>query len=60
MSTPIILRLYIYSKADELVPHEDVDSHAKDARLKGCNSVVQVLFENSRHYAHAMAHKDQY
>ena len=60
MFAPTIPRLYIHSKADELVPHEDVSSHAADARLKGCNSVRQVLFETSGHCAHAMAHKDQY
>ena len=53
-------RLYIFSKADELVPHQDVESHAEDAKLKGYTSVRQLLFETSGHCAHAMAHKDQY
>jgi hypothetical protein len=53
-------RLYVFSKADELVPYGDVQVHAEDARKKGYAEVRQVLFEDSAHCAHAMAHKDEY
>lgn len=53
-------RLYIYSEADQLVPHEGVISHADDAEQKGYSSIQQLLFKNSGHCAHAVAHKDQY
>lgn len=53
-------RLYIYSKADQLVPYQDVKSHADDAKRKGYLGAQELLFEASAHCAHAMVHKDQY
>jgi pimeloyl-ACP methyl ester carboxylesterase len=53
-------RLYIYSKADRLVPYQDVKSHAGDAKVKGYRATSEVLFEDSAHCAHAMAHKEEY
>lgn len=58
--SPDVPRLYIYSKADQLVPYQDVKSHADDARSKGYEATSEVLFEESAHCAHAMAHKEQY
>ena len=53
-------RLYVYSKADELVPWRDVESHAEDAGRRGYGEVKRVLFEDSAHCAHAMAHREEY
>jgi hypothetical protein len=53
-------RVYVFSKADELVPWRDVESHAEDAGRKGYGEVRRVLFEDSAHCAHAMAHKEEY
>lgn len=58
--SPEVPRLYIYSKADQLVPYQDVKSHADDAKMKGYRATSEVLFETSAHCAHAMAHKEQY
>jgi pimeloyl-ACP methyl ester carboxylesterase len=58
--SPDVPRLYIYSKADQLVPYQDVKSHADDAKMKGYRATSEVLFETSAHCAHAMAHKEQY
>jgi hypothetical protein len=53
-------RLYVYSKADQLVPFQDVKSHADDARRKGYVKTGEVMFEASAHCAHALSHKDEY
>ncbi|KAL1587030.1 hypothetical protein WHR41_04085 [Cladosporium halotolerans] len=53
-------RLYVYSKADQLVLEDDVASHVADARRKGYSKVQELLFESSAHCAHAMTHKEQY
>jgi hypothetical protein len=58
--SPDVPRLYIYSKADQLVPYQDVMNHAEDARIKGYGATSEVLFEASAHCAHAMVHKEQY
>lgn len=58
--SPDIPRLYIYSKADQLVPCQDVKSHADDARVKRYRATSEVLFEASAHCAHATVHKEQY
>jgi hypothetical protein len=53
-------RLYVYSKADQLVPWQDVKSHADDARRKGYVKTGEVMFEVSAHCAHALSHRDEY
>ena len=58
--SPDVPRLYIYSKADQLVPYQDVKSHGDDARIKGYGATSEVVFEASAHCAHAMVHKEQY
>ena len=58
--SPDVPRLYIYSKADKLVPYQDVKSHADDAKIKGYRATSEVLFEDSAHCAHAMVHREEY
>jgi len=58
--SPDVPRLYIYSKADQLVPYQDVKSHADHARRNGYSVTSELLFEESAHCAHALAHKEQY
>lgn len=58
--SPLVPRLYIYSKADQLVLYEDVKTHVDDAKQKGYLAVSELLFEASGHCAHAMTHKDEY
>lgn len=53
-------RLYIFSKADALVPWQDVKSHADGAKNKGYTKTDELMFEKSAHCAHAMSHKEQY
>lgn len=60
MFNPEVPRLYVYSKADQLVPWQDVKSHADDAKIKGYTKTDELMFESSAHCAHAMSHKDQY
>lgn len=57
---PEVPRLYMYSRADQLVPWQDVKSHADDAKSKGYKKTNELMFESSAHCAHAMSHKDQY
>ncbi|KAK2462962.1 hypothetical protein APHAL10511_005014 [Amanita phalloides] len=52
-------RLYIYSTADNLVPWQDVKSHAEDAE-KWCAEVRQVRFEKSDHVAHMRHNPERY
>jgi pimeloyl-ACP methyl ester carboxylesterase len=58
--SPDVPRLYIYSKADQLIPYHDVASHAEDAKGKGYLATSELLFDTSVHCAHAMAHKEKY
>jgi pimeloyl-ACP methyl ester carboxylesterase len=52
-------RLYIYSKGDDIVPYEEVEGHAEQARKAGLN-VRTLRFEDSPHVAHARMHPQQY
>lgn len=58
--SPEAARLYICSKTDELVPYQDVSSHAHDAKQNGYSQTQELVFEASGHCAHAMTHKYQY
>ena len=58
--SPDVPRLYIYSKADRLVPHQDVKRHVEDAKIKGYRTTREVFFEDSAHCAHAMVYKERY
>jgi Eukaryotic protein of unknown function (DUF829) len=52
-------RIYIYSKTDELVLWQDVESHARDAR--GAKSEIQLeLFNGSQHVGHLMNDPERY
>lgn len=57
---PEVPRLYIYSRADQLVPYQDVKDHVQDAKQNGYSNTHELVFEASGHCAHAMTHKDRY
>lgn len=52
-------KLYMYSKEDDLIGWEDIESHAADTRALGWEADVEV-FEGSGHVGHMRMHKDQY
>ncbi|KAK5659384.1 hypothetical protein OQA88_1477 [Cercophora sp. LCS_1] len=52
-------RLYLYSKADEMVLSTDVEDHSDEAEAKGM-SVHRVAFEKSAHCGHVRAYEDAY
>lgn len=52
-------RVYLYSKADEMVGHEEVDDHAAQAVVVG-RHVVKVLFEKSPHAGHIREDEEKY
>lgn len=52
-------RAYLFSDADEMVNHVDVNDHAVEAKAWGYN-VHNVEFTKSPHVAHAMMYKDRY
>ncbi|KAJ6553576.1 hypothetical protein DFH09DRAFT_1366190 [Mycena vulgaris] len=52
-------RLYIYSKADEMVPWADVEENAAAAASEGLD-VRRLRFDNSAHVAHARIHPEEY
>ena len=56
MSTP---RLYLFSKSDELVPWQQVNSHAEKSKALGLN-VRMEEFEASPHVAHARTDPSKY
>lgn len=53
------VRLYIFSKSDELVPWEHVEDHANEAQETGC-VVRRMMFEDTHHVAHAVVHGEKY
>lgn len=54
-------RLYVYSKADRLVPWSGVEMHGKEAQdWIGFQDVRMEKFEDSPHVAHARAYPDRY
>ncbi|KAJ7470786.1 hypothetical protein FB451DRAFT_1135118 [Mycena latifolia] len=52
-------RLYIYSKADDMVPWTDIEEHAARAASDGLD-VRRLRFDNSAHVAHARVHPEEY
>ncbi|KAK4130366.1 DUF829-domain-containing protein [Trichocladium antarcticum] len=52
-------RLYLYSKKDDIIHWEDIETHAADARQKGWD-VSAELFEGTPHVGHMRAHPAQY
>lgn len=53
-------RLYLYSEADPLISHKEVESHAEAAEKKGYKSVALEKFEGSGHVTHMRKHPEQY
>lgn len=53
-------RLYLYSKADELVGWQDVADHAEAARKSGVKDVHEVVFEKSSHVNHVKEDEERY
>lgn len=57
--TKSALKLYMYSKADDLIAWEDVEIHAAQSRERGYETDVEV-FEGSGHVGHMRAHPEKY
>ncbi|BGP57893.1 hypothetical protein JCM8202v2_005542 [Rhodotorula sphaerocarpa] len=58
---PSVPRLYLYSPVDELIPPEDVERHAAEARSgAGIRDVRLERFEKSPHVAHARTDPERY
>lgn len=53
-------RSYIYSEADELVYHQDVDEHADHAEANGYVVIRREKLIDSQHVSHARSHPDIY
>lgn len=52
---------YLYSPVDELIPPEDVERHAAEARSRaGIRDVRLERFEKSPHVAHARTDPERY
>ncbi|RYP37539.1 hypothetical protein DL767_002847 [Monosporascus sp. MG133] len=56
---PRALRLYLNSKADDMVPWSDAEDHAKEAEARGI-PVRRVVLEKSAHCRHAQLYSDEY
>jgi Eukaryotic protein of unknown function (DUF829) len=54
-----VLRIYLYSVVDEMVPWEDVEEHSKEARELGWD-VNMVKFQGSEHCAHIREDEQKY
>ncbi|KAK3328647.1 hypothetical protein B0T19DRAFT_196402 [Cercophora scortea] len=52
-------KLYLYSKADDIIYWEDLEEHAAQARERGY-TVDMEMFEGSPHVGHMRAHPEQY
>ncbi|KAF2015246.1 indole-diterpene biosynthesis protein-like protein PaxU [Aaosphaeria arxii CBS 175.79] len=52
-------RVYIYSKADLMVAHDEVEEHASDSAAKGW-VVTKVRFESSAHAGHVREDEQKY
>lgn len=52
-------RLYLYSRVDEMVGHEEVEEHAAIARSKGWH-VTMARFEMSAHCGHVREDEEKY
>lgn len=53
-------RLYLYSKADQIVNWNDVQAHIKDARSKLKAAIIGIPFDKSPHCALVRDHADYY
>ncbi|CAJ2499801.1 Uu.00g026540.m01.CDS01 [Anthostomella pinea] len=59
MATTRALRLYLYSKEDEIIYWEDLEAQAAIARKGGYTTVLE-MFEGSPHVGHMRVHPEQY
>ncbi|KAI1136505.1 DUF829-domain-containing protein [Hypoxylon sp. FL0543] len=59
MATPRAVRLYIYSKADDLIWWEDVEAQAATAKSRGYTTALE-RFDDSPHVGHMRMHRDRY
>ncbi|KAI1338344.1 hypothetical protein F5Y15DRAFT_386877 [Xylariaceae sp. FL0016] len=59
MATTRALRLYMYSKEDDLIHWEDLEVQAETARKAGYTTVME-LFEGSPHVGHMRMHPQRY
>ncbi|GAA5870928.1 hypothetical protein JCM3774_003483 [Rhodotorula dairenensis] len=58
---PPVPRLYLYSPIDELIPPEDVERHAAEARTRaGVQDIRMEKFQQSPHVAHARTDPERY
>lgn len=54
-------RLYVYSRADVMIPWRDVQAHAAKARYPGgCAVVEEVMFERTPHCGHGIEEPEKY
>ncbi|KAI0877229.1 hypothetical protein GGS24DRAFT_448570 [Hypoxylon argillaceum] len=58
-ATPRALRLFCYSKEDDLIYWEDLEEQAATARSKGYTTVLEE-FKGSPHVGHMRMHPEQY
>ncbi|KAI0467174.1 hypothetical protein F4859DRAFT_278776 [Xylaria cf. heliscus] len=58
-ATPKALRLFCYSKEDDLIYWEDLEAQAANARRKGYKTVMEE-FKGSPHVGHMRMHPEQY
>ncbi|KAI0200824.1 hypothetical protein F4808DRAFT_460337 [Astrocystis sublimbata] len=58
-ATPRALRLFCYSKEDDLIHWEDLEEHANIAQGKGYQTVLEE-FKGSPHVGHMRMHPEQY
>jgi hypothetical protein len=56
---PRTRRLYLYSDADDMIPAEEVEAHAAEAKVRGLE-VRMEKFEGSPHVAHARTYPERY
>ncbi|KAI0023832.1 DUF829-domain-containing protein [Xylariomycetidae sp. FL0641] len=59
MATTRAPRIYMYSKADDLIGWEDVEANAAVAKSKGYKIILE-RFEDSPHVGHMRLHPEQY
>ncbi|GAA5836380.1 hypothetical protein JCM3766R1_003503 [Sporobolomyces carnicolor] len=60
-SLPVVPRLYLYSKVDELIPYRDVERHAVEARDRlGVAQVETERFEQTSHVGHVRGDPERY
>ncbi|KAL7912636.1 hypothetical protein GGI35DRAFT_491152 [Trichoderma velutinum] len=64
LNNPAVLgtasRLYLYSKADQVVRWEDVEAHIEDARTQQGLHAEGIAFDGSPHCALVRDHSDEY